>query len=120
MTCPQCQQDNPSGSNFCRNCGARLITVCTSCGTELPPDSRFCNRCGTPVGGREPVAPPALASPASYTPRHIAERILTSKSALEGERKQVTVLFCDIVESSRLAERLDPEAMHALMDRALR
>jgi class 3 adenylate cyclase/tetratricopeptide (TPR) repeat protein len=120
MTCPQCQQDNPPGSNFCRNCGARLITVCTSCGTELPPDSRFCNRCGTPVGGREPVAPPALASPASYTPRHIAERILTSKSALEGERKQVTVLFCDIVESSRLAERLDPEAMHALMDRALR
>ena len=85
--------------------------ACAACGTELAPDSRFCHRCGTAVGGREP---------ASYTPKHIAEKILTSKSALEGERKQVTVLFCDIVESTRLAERLDPEAMHRLMDQALR
>jgi class 3 adenylate cyclase/tetratricopeptide (TPR) repeat protein len=60
------------------------------------------------------------ASPQSYTPRYLAEKILTSRSALEGERKEVTVLFCDIVESSRLAERLDPEAMHQIMDRALR
>src|SRR5207247_10642883 len=60
------------------------------------------------------------ASPRAYTPRHLAEKILTSRGALEGERKQVTVLFCDIVESMRLAERLDPETMHELMDRALR
>jgi class 3 adenylate cyclase len=52
-----------------------------------------------------------LALPQSYTPKHLAERILTSKTALEGERKQVTVLFCDIVESTRQAERLDPEAI---------
>jgi class 3 adenylate cyclase/tetratricopeptide (TPR) repeat protein len=120
MQCRHCQQDNVAGSNFCRNCGTRLVIACASCGSELPPDSRFCNQCGTPVGGHEGSAPAAFASPASYTPRHIAERIVTSKSALEGERKQVTVLFCDIVESTRLAERLDPEAMHALMDGAFR
>ena len=119
MTCQQCRQDSPPGSNFCRNCGARLVTACASCGTELSPDSRFCHRCGTPVAG-DAAARPAFSSPVSYTPRHIAERILTSKSALEGERKQVTVLFCDVVESTRLAERLDPEVMHGLMDRALR
>src|SRR2546425_6710477 len=58
--------------------------------------------------------------PRAYTPRHLVERILTSRGALEGERKQVTVLFCDIVESSGLAERLGPESMHQLLDRALR
>jgi class 3 adenylate cyclase/tetratricopeptide (TPR) repeat protein len=120
MQCRQCQQDNVAGSNFCRSCGTRLIVVCASCGTELPSDSRFCHRCGTPVGGHEGAAAHPFASPASYTPQHIAERIVTSKSALEGERKQVTVLFCDIVESTRLAERLDPEAMHTLMDGAFR
>ncbi len=59
-------------------------------------------------------------APHVYTPKHLADKVLTSKVALEGERKQVTVLFCDIVESSRLAERLGPEAMHEVMDRALR
>ena len=59
-------------------------------------------------------------SPRGYTPRHLAERILTSKSALEGERKNVTVLFVDIVESSQLAEQLDPETMHEIMDHVLR
>src|SRR5262245_52295812 len=93
---------------------------CQQCGSELPADARFCHRCGTPLGTGERGASPMFASPASYTPKHIAERIATSKTALEGERKQVTVLFCDIVESTRLAERLDPEAMHALMDGAFR
>src|SRR5262249_6144243 len=62
-------------------------------------------------------APPA---PNAYTPRHLVERVLTSRGALEGERKQVTILFCDIVESTRLAVALDPETLHELMDRALR
>jgi len=119
MKCLLCAQDNAAGSNFCRGCGARLGTTCASCGAELPADSRFCHKCGTPVGG-ETAAAARATSPASYTPKHIADRILTSKSALEGERKQVTVLFCDIVESTRLAERLDPEAMHGLMDRTFR
>jgi class 3 adenylate cyclase len=55
--------------------------------------------------------------PQSYTPRHLTEKILTSRSALEGERKQVTVLFCDLTNSTGLAERLGPEAMHTLLNR---
>ena len=66
-------------------------------------------------GSRGP-AEPRFASPQSYTPKHLAEKILTSKSALEGEWKQVTVLFCDIVGSTALAERLGAEAMHGLLD----
>jgi class 3 adenylate cyclase/tetratricopeptide (TPR) repeat protein len=119
MKCLLCQQQSPTGSNFCLGCGARLSVTCPSCGTELLVDARFCDKCGTPVSG-ETSGKARFAPVASYTPKHLAEKILTSKSALEGERKQVTVLFCDIVESSKLAERLEPEAMHELMDRALR
>ena len=91
MKCPRCQHENPPQSNYCLGCGARLAVACASCGADLPAESRFCNKCGTPVkaGGLQS----RFRSPESYTPKHLAERILTSKSALEGERKQVTVLF---------------------------
>jgi class 3 adenylate cyclase/tetratricopeptide (TPR) repeat protein len=81
------------------------------------PDKKFCGACGAALtpGLTEPSA-----SPQSYTPKHLAEKILTSRSALEGERKQVTVLFCDVVDSSRLAGHLGAEGMHEVMDRALR
>ncbi len=119
MKCPRCQHENPPESSFCLECGAGLALPCISCGAELPPGTKFCNRCGHAVGGPAAVGA-GPASPHAYTPKHLAEKILTSRSAIEGERKQVTVLFCDIADSSRLAERLDPEVMHELMDRALR
>lgn len=98
-----------------------LARTCTKCGAELSPTAKFCPECAQPTGLLVPsTAPARYGAPESYTPKHLAEKILTSRSALEGERKQVTVLFCDIADSSRLAERLDPEAMHQLMDRALR
>src|SRR5262249_17048266 len=85
---------------------------------DNPADFHFCGNCGTLLA--TPGAP-GLAlhtvAPQSYTPRHLAEKILTSRPALEGERKQVTVLFCDITNSTPLATRLGPEAMHALLDR---
>jgi len=118
MKCLQCNAENPAGSNFCLRCGARLGGTCGACAAELAPGSRFCNLCGAPTGGETPEE--RAAAPSSYTPRHLADKILKSKSALQGERKQVTVLFCDIVESSKLAERLDAERMHEVMDRALR
>src|SRR4030095_12279689 len=73
-----------------------------------------------PALSPEPV--PAAATdqerePLSYTPKHLAEKILTSRSALEGERKQVTVLFCDLANSTLIAERLGPEHMHTLLNR---
>ncbi|MFQ5828616.1 MAG: AAA family ATPase [Candidatus Methylomirabilia bacterium] len=117
MQCPRCQAQNREGVRFCEECGARLALRCPACGAEVAPDKKFCGSCGAPLAA-EPAA--QFASPQAYTPKHLADKILTSRSSLEGERKQVTVLFCDIVDSSRLAERLDPEAMHEVMDRALR
>src|SRR5262250_3542274 len=118
MTCPRCQHVNPPGSNFCLGCGARLSLICSSCQTELPPGSRFCNKCGTPITAAETAAASRTPSPEAYTPKHLAEKILTSKSALEGERKQVTVLFVDVSGFTALSERLDPEIVHGLMTRA--
>ncbi|HTO11969.1 MAG TPA: AAA family ATPase [Candidatus Binatia bacterium] len=84
---------------------------CPNCSTELPDSAKFCLECGRELRGRS-----EFASPAAYTPKHLAERILTSRGALEGERKQVTVLFCDIANSTPLAERVGPERMHALLN----
>src|SRR5262245_21645581 len=118
MRCPRCQHENPTGSNFCLGCGARFGSSCSSCGHELPPGSRFCNKCGTPVALASP-GQSRFSSPESYTPRHLAEKILTSKSALEGERKQVTVLFADLKGSMELLADRDPEEARKILDAVL-
>src|SRR4030095_9414419 len=108
MKCPRCQHENPRGSSFCLECGARLGLTCGSCGTDLPQGSKFCNKCGTAVSSAtagQPHFPPPDPSP----PKHLAEKILTSKAALEGERKQVTVLFADLKGSMELLADRDPE-----------
>src|SRR2546422_8432723 len=118
MQCPRCRHDLPSDAQFCPECGTRLSPSCAQCGTENAPGHKFCKKCGQPLGAAPIEREPArFASPQSYTPRHLAEKILTSKSALEGERKQVTVLFCDIANSTELAARLGAEAMHGLLER---
>src|SRR5436190_17511356 len=101
MKCPRCLYDNLDRSRFCAGCGARLALACGSCGEGLPEGARFCPRCGQPAttGTASAVRSPA---PDAYTPRHLAERILTSRSALEGERKQVTILFADLKGSMEL------------------
>src|SRR5262249_16017474 len=96
MTCPRCAFESPPAMAFCGRCGAKLAAQCPSCGSAIPEEFTFCGKCGTRLAeahGLPRQAPLAVASPLSYTPRHLAEKILTSKSALEGERKQVTVLF---------------------------
>ncbi len=120
MQCPRCQHENPPDSKFCLGCGTSLSLglVCTSCGTGLPAGSRFCNKCGTPVKG-EPTSQARFTSPETYTPRHLAEKILTSRSALEGERKQVTVLFADLKGSMELLADRDPEEARKLLDPVL-
>ena len=90
MSCPSCGHENPAGARFCNDCGARLAASATT------------------------------LEPRSYTPRHLVEKILASKSALEGERKPVTVLFADVARSMELAERVDPEEWHRLLDRLFR
>ncbi len=116
--CPDCQRANPDDAAFCAGCGRKLALVCSACERENAADARFCNGCGRPLGEPAPAAPPASErSPRDYTPRHLAEKILNSKSALEGERKQVTVLFADVKGSMDLAEQVDPEEWHRILNR---
>jgi class 3 adenylate cyclase/tetratricopeptide (TPR) repeat protein len=88
---------------------------CLSCNHENPAGARFCNACGAQL-----AASATIPAPHSYTPRHLVDKILASKSALEGERKPVTVLFADVARSMELAERVDLEEWHRLLDRLFR
>src|SRR5262249_2151211 len=88
---------------------------CLSCAYDNPEAQKFCGECGAPLSPAVPAERLPLAT--SYTPPHLAKRILTLRSTLEGERKLVTVLFCDITNSTQLAARLGAEAMHALLNR---
>ncbi len=118
MNCPRCQHENPPQARFCLECGARLALTCPKCRSELPGGAKFCLECGEPVAS--PVgADSRFASPESYIPKHLAEKILTSKSALEGERKQVTVLFADLKGSMELLANRDPEDARKLLDPVL-
>jgi class 3 adenylate cyclase/tetratricopeptide (TPR) repeat protein len=129
--CGACGHANPPESRFCGGCGAQLIgeISCAACGASNPADQRFCNRCGSaleaaapqeatagppPAEGPEPVAAPADI-PA--TPEHLAAKIRAGRSSLEGERKQVTVLFADVVGSMELSEQADTELWRQVMNR---
>ncbi len=97
--------------------GARLAGTCGSCGADLPGGARFCPQCGQAVtaGTAAPLRSPA---PETYTPSHLAEKIRTSRAALEGERKQVTVLFADLKGSMELIADRDPEDVRTIVDRS--
>src|SRR5262249_51803338 len=120
MQCLQCQAENPEHARFCEDCGARLELRCPHCGDAATPGKRFCASCGgsldqgrvTKDDGRPAVGLPSsfVLGPSSYTPQHLAARIISSRGALEGERKQVTVLFADLKGSTELIAGLDPEA----------
>jgi hypothetical protein len=111
MPCPRCQHQNPSGQKFCGECGARLAAPCSACGASNPPDQKFCGECGTALTGAATLR--QFGAPESYTPKHLAEKILTSKAALEGERKQVTVLFADLKGSMELLAAETPRKLGA-------
>ena len=112
MQCPRCQHDNPAGQKFCGECGGPLTSTCQSCGAANPPAQKFCGACGTALGAR-------AATPDNYTPKHLVEKILTSRAALEGERKQVTILFADLKGSMELLADRDPEEARNLLDPVL-
>src|SRR5262249_52760569 len=136
VICPACRADNVPQNKFCGECGARLPVLCPSCGHANPTGQKFCGECGASLApGAAPIPPrtpspqqgaPAMgptttfqeAAPVTYTPKHLAEKILTSKGALEGERKMVTVMFSDVSGFTAMSERLDPEEVHGIMDRA--
>src|SRR6059036_3125595 len=118
MKCSRCQHENPPQAKFCLECGARVTLTCTKCRSELPAGAKFCLECGAPVASQT-SAERRFTSPESYTPKHLAEKILTSRSALEGERKQVTVLFADLKASLELLADRDPEDVRKLLDPVL-
>ena len=108
MRCPRCSADNLTGTKFCGQCGALLGVLCPSCGSVNPPEHRFCGQCGAPLDG--PGLQEAVAR-APFAPKPAAGL----GSALPGEMKQVTVLFCDIVGSTALSARLDPEELREML-----
>ena len=116
MKCQNCQNENPVDARFCNGCGRKLELPCPSCGKVNPPGSRFCNGCGNNL--QEPEKTPAVdyAEPQSYTPKFLADKILTTRSSMEGERKLVTVLFADVANYTTMSEKLDPEEVHQIMD----
>ena len=115
--CPRCQEENAPGTKFCGACGARLAGACPACGTLNPTGQKFCGECGTALS-RE-IAELRFGPPERYTPPHLAEKILTYRSSLEGERKQVTVLFADVKSSLELLADRDPEESRKLLDAVL-
>jgi class 3 adenylate cyclase/tetratricopeptide (TPR) repeat protein len=119
MRCPQCQHANRPGAKFCEECGAPLARVCANCGAPLSPTAKFCPECAHPAGQVAPAQPRRFSAPGSYTPQHLVERILSSRAALEGERKQVTVLFADLKGSMELLADRDPEEARKLLDPVL-
>ena len=116
MKCPKCQFENPDEMQFCGKCGAKLESTCPQCGFSSPPEFQFCGKCGHALGGSK--APPAVdySQPQSYTPKSLANKILTARSSIEGERKIVTVLFGDVASYTSMSEKLDPEEVHQIMD----
>src|SRR5216684_247725 len=134
MRCPSCGVENAAGRKFCVECGGKLVLSCKACGTPHAPAEKFCGECGATLKEVESLQSRAkseesgnvrlstldsrlTSDPRAYTPKHLADKILQSKSALEGERKQVTVLFADVKGSMELAEQFDPEEFHQIMDR---
>ncbi len=109
MRCPKCQTENLADSLFCEECSAPLEAACPTCGAGNRPTAKFCRKCRAALAlGAVPEPRSASPDPRSYTPKHLADKILTSRSALEGERKQVTVLFADVKGSMDLAEPARP------------
>jgi adenylate cyclase len=117
VNCSTCGQENPEDATFCGECGTALVqdVTCHACGRENLAGQKFCHGCGNRLS--EAVTPTSQRDPRSYTPKHLADKILQSKSALEGERKQVTVLFADVKGSMDLAEQVDPEEWHRILNR---
>ena len=136
MRCPNCQTLNPDDSRFCRQCGTKLALVCSNCGHENLPGSRFCNNCGQglvdsgqftvdseqqpPATGFQPPAPSPQSRIQRLIPPELAAKLESARmaGAMEGERRVVTMLFCDVKGSTAAAEQLDPEEWTDIMNGA--
>jgi class 3 adenylate cyclase/tetratricopeptide (TPR) repeat protein len=115
MRCTGCGGENPAAAKFCSECGAALPAACPQCGRPNPRNNRFCGECGASLASRASEA--LSAAPPSDAARSLEDPGRAGRAAVEGEHKQVTVLFADVADFTPMAERLDPEECHALVSR---
>jgi class 3 adenylate cyclase/tetratricopeptide (TPR) repeat protein len=122
MQCPKCQFENPEGIKFCGECGAKLERLCPSCNSSSPPSFKFCGECGhkLDVPAEKSVKDLSFAEKLTkiqkYLPKGLTEKILSQRDRIEGERKQATVMFCDMAGFTSLSEKLGPEEAYSIMD----
>jgi class 3 adenylate cyclase/tetratricopeptide (TPR) repeat protein len=121
LQCPKCRIQNPQENKFCRDCGAKLVASCPDCGSKVLSDDKFCGKCGCRLDLKTTPKEPASTSDISrlqrYLPEGLAQKILSQKDRIQGEMRQVTVLFCDMEGFTTIAEKIGPEAVYALMDK---
>jgi len=120
MKCPKCQFENREGAKFCLECGQRFDKPCPECNKDLPLSAKFCDECGHKFGEAIVKVLIDCSKPKSYTPKHLADKILTTRSSLEGERKIVTVLFADVANYTAMSEKLDPEEVLQILGGAFK
>jgi len=108
MRCSNCKAENPAGQRFCGHCGAPLANVCPKCGADNPVGQRFCGQCGTALAATE-VSLRSSSPPRSTAEVQVATAGNDALGLTDGERRHLTVLFCDLVGSTEIAARLDPE-----------
>ena len=116
MKCPSCQSNNPQSAKFCVECGNKFESICPKCGISNSSAFKFCYECGADLKSLKETISVDYSSPHTYTPKFLADKILTTRSSIEGERKLVTVLFADVANYTSIAEKLDPEEIHQMMD----
>jgi class 3 adenylate cyclase/tetratricopeptide (TPR) repeat protein len=122
MKCPKCDFENPDSARFCNECGNKLEIHCSECGKVNPLGSKFCNECGHTLAVsirpavKELSFDEKLAKIQRYLPKDLTQKILAQRDRIEGERKQVTVMFCDMEGYTSLTEKLGSEQMYSIMD----
>ena len=122
MKCPKCQHENREGAKFCNKCGHKFEVNCPSCGNSNPPGSAFCDECGHDLTQpSEPVAKELsfdekIEKIQKYLPKGLTEKILSQRDRIEGENKQVTVMFADMEGFTSLVNKLGPEEAYSIMD----
>ena len=120
MKCSECGFENRQNIKFCEECGTRIEQQCPACGAIIPAERKFCGECGYDLKSTDESSSVNYSQPDSYTPKFLADKILTTRSSIEGERKLVTVFFADVAGYTNMAEKLDPEEVHGIMDGAFK
>jgi hypothetical protein len=115
MKCPKCQFENREEAKFCKECGNKLELACPQCGNAYTSETKFCDEYGHTLAKLKEAPSVNYSEPQSYTPKHLADKILTTRSSIEGERKLVTVFFADVANYTSVSENLDPEEVHEIM-----